>query len=1770
LGERQKKKNMAESFAPKGWRLSKRFHGKSKTGETLWDKMGLDKSISSIDFFLLSPEEIRRMSTVRIFDTAMYDNNLPHPHGIHDHRMGPVEKRMLCGTCGNGITNCNGHPGHIEFPFPVYHIGYIDLVLKLLRSCCFWCSRYLLAKDKEKVASIRAQMGFHENDEEGAGNREELFVMMTQAAKGKKICEFCKGPQPFKYSKYQHVKSIQIHCEWSSEVSSAHRFVKTTRDIPITTTEKDFWITQGFPSGKFDPLENSEWLKPGETVATVTIDDRKVVRVTSNIDSPVIESEEERMMIKRHFSQIDALTILKRIPDEDCALMGLDPSKSRPENMLIQVLLVGPPTIRPTIVVSEGSRAKGQDDLTQRLQYILKSINPLEKQLKLEAEQVFSPTGSGPSPLLQKHIDELQYHTATLINNDIRGIKAAQTRSGAPTKSIIGRLKGKRGRFRDNMMGKRVDFSARSTIVPECNIAVDEVAVPELFANKLTKEILVKSDNIHELTRIVKLGPEHPEGALEVHDTKTGFLSDLTLPHVRESIQLEIGWKVVRKGRTGDYVLFNRQPSLHKPSIMGHRVRFMKGKTIGMHPSGTKPYNADFDGDEMNLHMPQSAQATIEAEEIMSVPNQIVTPQSNMPVFSVVQDGITGAYRMTRTGVFFDRSTAMDMLMAIMMSPGAGKAGPNSPMGRPLVLPDPAVVSPQLLWTGKQLFSLILPHSLSMTKYVRGMSPGESEEADMLDPQERFVKIVDGEIVCGALCKATVGSTSGGIIHRLFLDVGPERAARFLTDCHTLTNAYNSYRGFSIGMSDCIISKTAQARIRSANLECEKNVVSIMEKAKNEGIPNEEMEGVIKESVTTILTMAGKIVQSELDDRNRFHVMVLSGAKGSIINETQVMGCVGQIVVEGKRVAGAPGTRLLPSFRVDDQRPATRGLVSDNFSDGVLPDANWIHSMGSREGLVDTAVKTAETGYIQRKLIKGMETNMQTYDGSIRNATGDIIQFSYGGDGLDATFLELASIPQLKLSDAEFQLRMGGALSKHVLEACRYVREEMRISKRHVFSPQMNMSVALPFDLTHLFMCAKRRSLAERKLSPGTAFVDFFHHQELVDRLFELFKMWARASAGIFDDESLGEEENDFISRGQSIFGVSPTNKLGFQCTAFLRAHVLLNLSASQTQEITFKGFLWVLEEMDRRVARARLQAGEMVGAIAAQSLAAPIMQMTLNSFHTAGITTKVMTTGVPRIKELIDVCKNPLHKSMSIPLAPRFARSVKMLETLKVELEYRLLRDVVHRAEIVSETEAEALLKRKPVLFTLSGAAKYVISLKLDVKAMEDGRFEKAEIADMIESFFSAQLGALTALAKARVSGEEKDKSHTLLQKIFEENALLEPLWTTFPGHTQVAKVECADENEHLLIYVSLLRNMVDRAGIEDEEKKNLERNILQKVMGVILKDVHLGGLPSIVKTFSAERQLDRFSSPPIAPVKRKRDNEGTETHKGQEMVPLVPLSFPQRHRLLQAYKTLNEMLDDRGYMCPKEMPAKELLSHMLNCKFLLTTRLTEKQEAFFGQISASAGVPLTNPVGVPPGNLAVFVCRDEKLGIKSIGACVAAMHKLNQFYAQAPGKESYSIRHVIILVDGIITSPARRKLLELQWKGRVNQATVKTALHTSKGALNATTAKAVLNDAHMSGYSMEAFTVDEFQQNISRHELVPKHIPLYGEARDRILSRFRGPRYQQNSQSTTHFPRIWCSDVQIRYLGVPVGTLIEVQRHFVNQQIIPYYRVVVNEDMR
>ncbi|CAM9651215.1 unnamed protein product, partial [Phaeothamnion confervicola] len=568
-----------------------------------------------------------------------YSNGLPLYGGVNDPRMGTFDQRAKCKTCdcaytggsnGNKINDCPGHFGHIELARPVFHVGFLDTALKVLRCVCFHCSRlridardfkYRLAKQisdpKKRLAYLHdvcrnkqfCVFGL-ENIREGLSEEtsENLAGGGGEDASG----GGCGGPQP-KFSKL----GLRVEVE--------------------------------FPAGFSD-----EELPGGG--------DRKQTLSASKVHD-----------------------IFKGISDEDMVLLGLDPRYSRPDWLIITVLPVPPPHVRPSVAL-DGGMNRSEDDLTHQLVNIVKANNTLDNCVR-----------SGEPHLIIENFEQqlLQYKISALFDNEQAGQPQETQRSGKPLKTLRQRLKGKEGRIRGNLMGKRVDFSARTVITADPNLGIDQVGVPRSIALNLTFPETVTAFNHDHLAALVARGPlEHPGAKFIIrHD---GVRVDLRYVRNKNDLILEYGWVVERHLTDDDVIVFNRQPSLHKMSIMGHRVKVLDWSTFRLNLSVTSPYNADFDGDEMNLHVPQSVTAKAEVQELMMVPRNIVSPQSNKPVMGIVQqDTLMAVAKMTRRDAFIPRDLMMNILMWV-----------DDWDGR---MPAPAIYKPVPLWTGKQLFSVICP-----------------------------------------------------------------------------------------------------------------------------------------------------------------------------------------------------------------------------------------------------------------------------------------------------------------------------------------------------------------------------------------------------------------------------------------------------------------------------------------------------------------------------------------------------------------------------------------------------------------------------------------------------------------------------------------------------------------------------------------------------------------------------------------------------------------------------------------------------------------------------------------------------------------------------------------------------------------------------------------------------------------------------------------------------------------------------------------------------
>ena len=627
------------------------------------------------------------------------------------------------------------------------------------------------------------------------------------------------------------------------------------------------------------------------------------------------EEEEDTTPEKRRIFPQEALSILKILSDETLEILGMNLDFARPEWMILSALPVPPPPVRPSISVDgSGQGQRGEDDLTFKLADILRANGQVKR----------SEVDGTPDHIRIDHCDLLQYHIATYMDNNIASIPPAQHKSGRPIKSIRARLKGKEGRLRQNLMGKRVDFSARTVITGDPNLSLDEVGVPRSIARNLTYPEMVTPYNMDHLKKLVANGPNNHPGARYVI-RENGERLDLKYHKRAGEISLQYGWKVERHIVDGDVILFNRQPSLHKESMMAHRVRVMPYSTFRLNLSVTTPYNADFDGDEMNLHVPQSEESRAELANLCMVPLNIVSPQRNSPLMGIVQDTLCGIYKICRRDIFLSREEVMNIMLWVPDWDG--------------VIPQPAIVKPRPRWTGKQIISMALPHALNLER-----TEGKDEVDRWCPLTDGGLLVADGQLMFGLFNKKQVGTSAGGIIHTIFNEFGHETAMSFFNGAQTVVNYWLLHNGFSIGIGDTVPDQGTVEKIQHEvdikKKEVEEVTVSAY-KEELEALPGMNVRQTFESKVSAALNgardQAGSVTEQSLKDINNAIQMARAGSKGSTINISQMTAIVGQQSVEGKRIPFGFKYRTLPHFAKDDYSASSRGFVENSYLRGLTP-----------------------------------------------------------------------------------------------------------------------------------------------------------------------------------------------------------------------------------------------------------------------------------------------------------------------------------------------------------------------------------------------------------------------------------------------------------------------------------------------------------------------------------------------------------------------------------------------------------------------------------------------------------------------------------------------------------------------------------------------------------------------------------------------------------------------------------------------------------------
>jgi DNA-directed RNA polymerase II subunit RPB1 len=924
----------------------------------------------------------------------------------------------------------------------------------------------------------------------------------------------------------------------------------------------------------------------------------------------------EQTLLRSH----EVFRILERVSDDDCARIGLNPARTRPESLLFKALPVIPIAAR---LPHRSSGQRRDDDVTVKYSDILKRNRLLLNRIEAGEDTMAA-------------VNSLQLDVIQLIENSgtARNPVARLRSTMKPLKSLSSRLRGKEGRVRNNLLGKRVDFSARSVITPEPNISIDEVGVPVKIAMILTFPEVVHAGNLDRLTVAVRNGPAAYPGALTVRRGET--LQCLERADVRRRTELVAGDVVERHMIDGDNVLFNRQPSLHRMSMMTFRTKIMPHETFRLNVLVTTPFNADFDGDECNLHLPQSASTNVEISRLGSVKTQIVSPRHHEPIIGVVQDVALGIFELTQDGVEVPLNASANIC---------------AHTGAPL---------PTASMSGKDLFSAILPPRLHC------------------DAGSAVIR--NGRLIAGTVGKADFQKPSTGVLHTTLGEYGCDEAVALLNRSQDTVCDWLTTRGFSMGAADLLVPPNVRS-------ECE-NIA-----ARSIRTVDDFIAGVHRGDFSSVSDGTGRLerlVTSELDNahariigiieressarRTRLHSMVASKSKGNKKNMVQMMGMLGQNYIEGGRIPCSLGDRALPHFKRFEDGAAARGFVASSFLDGLEPHEFFFHAMAGREGLIDTAVRTAETGYIQRKLIKALEDLRVATDGSVRAASGNIISFKYGGDGMDACAIEYQDVPSFA----------GGinALACSFMCGDNDDAEFERTLTPDAFRAWKGRTPEVSARLADHF----RRIVHDKNYIARVTDVDGCNlgkgvvaHAIAFDRILTRCTLESNPAAAGSDLDFAaaldlqGDLAHDLFPEAKGAISVGAA-----LIRSFLSPKQLVRRGA------TTNALLRSVAIIRQRYYSSLVSPSEMVGILAAQSIAEPSTQMVLNTFHSAGMGTN--RASVPRVKELISASRNPKRTMYGVTLLRGTDTDRAFAEYVRGKMLCTHVSDVVYRSQMVCE----------------------------------------------------------------------------------------------------------------------------------------------------------------------------------------------------------------------------------------------------------------------------------------------------------------------------------------------------------------------------------------------------------------------------------------------------------------------------------------------------
>lgn len=1173
-------------------------------------------TIGSIEFGVMRDIDVekqfhgREITVPTLYQT---NTNIPLEHGPLCTKMGSPRRGIDCATCGgnfksDGEKTCPGHHGFMKLAWRVYIPTFVPTILKTLNSVCDQCRKLVL-----KQSEITAARLINEN--------QARFRYITDICLKRSGCPTCSGVVD---------DSVELGAIFNPVI------LKKKKGKVYHRKRYDL-------DGKYEICRKFQKNYQGPRVHVTT---EEVYYILEDLISP-----------------------------DTIKLLGLS---THPKYFVPGIIPILPNPLRPsscrgevisehslTLCIAELARVNNvANDMVKRSARVESLLR--EQAAKLQSAYVAMFHGA----------EKTQFETnASARRYRVRG--PISSKQGTARKGILDNFKHKEGQMRGEGMGKRVNWCGRSVITADCKIAIGEFGVPYSVAATLTFPEIVNQHNIAVLTECVARGWQpvmgNKPGAMFHISARTGqrkCLAYYAQSTASDANDVKCGDTVERTMMTGDMVLVNRQPSLHKWSMMAHKVILMPGSSFRLNPSVTSPYGADFDGDEMNIHLPQTYAAQAELRELMAVQFGIVSAQKSAPVIGVIQDVLVGSYLLTEPGVLIDEQTMMNCLSELEISE----------------LPIPAIMHRQpdsgrwiKYWTGHQLFSCLFPADLSCD---------ERSNKDVWDQHSNGMVICGGTLVLGRMSKKTLGASAPhSIAHILYLDHSPAVAAKFLSEIQYVVNRWLQTRGFSVGLRDMILSSVVREKVETELKELGKKL-------------EDPEQGLLRKRTLISRNDWENSMMLELDyvrDKlclqinnavvgNSLHSMVAAGSKGNPINQMQIMGFIGQQSINGKRIQPKFGKRTLPHFECGDVGSDGCGFVRNSFLSGLLPAEFFFHMAGSRVGIVDTACKTEKSGYVGHREVKVLEDYNVDQLGGVRGTKGRVLQFVYGDDGFDAQFLEKCRVILRGMTRDEFLERFictttttDDNCSEYLKncaesycnenlrnpEAC--VREYTRLESEWrwintQWRPPRDTGVdnvariAMPVDIDRLLFCASKR----------------------VDK----------AALALDEDDVITEAEElieELLKHSESTYMIYITN---------LQAG-LASKNVVHRYKLTRGQFDWLKFQIRDKVARAKIAAGSPVGVDAGHGISEPSTQMTLRTFHHAGMTQEHVILGIPGLEQLLACSANP--KSSVVTCQIGTSSPIDAM-TVIGQIQCKHVRDIIdayelryiptHRNEVINSAE--------------------------------------------------------------------------------------------------------------------------------------------------------------------------------------------------------------------------------------------------------------------------------------------------------------------------------------------------------------------------------------------------------------------------------------------------------------------------------------------------